>query len=166
MGIQGKISCLSSWTKPEEIRSYCEEAKLYGYQYVTVLPFYVPLAKAYLKGSSVMVNAFIDYPLGQSSAKGKAYTAADAVKRGADLLTIFPNLAAIKMGDLTFLKGEASLIRSSCPHTQIIYLMASSFSPVEGTKIRSALSGLSIGLDFSGELTDPIPTKKPPLSGK
>src|SRR3954469_14001466 len=73
--------------KPEatrdEVVKLCEEARKHHFASVCVNTTWVPLCKALLSGSDVMVCAVVGFPLGAMTPTAKAYEARDAVRQGA-----------------------------------------------------------------------------------
>src|SRR5499427_10512693 len=73
--------------KPEatrdEIVKLCEEARKHHFASVCVNTTWVPLCKALLAGSDVMVCAVVGFPLGAMSPQAKAYEAREAMRQGA-----------------------------------------------------------------------------------
>lgn len=89
--------------KPEatrdDIKRLCEEARRYGFASVCVNTTWVPVAKALLRGSGVMVCAVVGFPLGAMTPTAKAYEAKEAVRQGADEIDMVMNIGALKSRD-------------------------------------------------------------------
>jgi deoxyribose-phosphate aldolase len=89
--------------KPEAVRDdvvkLCEEARKHQFASVCVNSHWVPLAKAMLAGSGVMVCAVVGFPLGAMSPSAKAYEAREAVRQGASEIDMVINLGALKSKD-------------------------------------------------------------------
>jgi len=89
--------------KPEAVREdivkLCDEARKYKFASVCVNTTWVPLAKALLANSGVMVCAVVGFPLGAMSPEAKAYEAREAVRQGASEIDMVINLGALKSKD-------------------------------------------------------------------
>jgi deoxyribose-phosphate aldolase len=89
--------------KPEatrdEVVKLCEEARKYKFASVCVNTTWVPLCKALLAGSGVMVCCVVGFPLGAMAPTAKAYEARDAVRQGAQEVDMVINIGALKSKD-------------------------------------------------------------------
>ena len=78
------------------VKNKCQDAIEYDFASVCVNSAFIPLAARLLKGSSVKVCSMIDYPLGSSTSKTKAFETKDAIKNGAQEIDMSINISAIK----------------------------------------------------------------------
>lgn len=97
----------------EDIAKLCRNAMKYGFETVCVAPCYVTLAKELLEGSNVNIGTVISYKNGTSTPKTKAYEAIDAIEMGADEITMFVNIGALKDNDYAYVKSEIEEVRDS-----------------------------------------------------
>jgi len=88
-------------------RAFFEQAAAYHFASVAILPLYVDLAAAVLKGTQTKVDAAIAYPLSAVPGSMKAAETADAVQRGADEIDYVMNVGALKSGEYGLLVEEA-----------------------------------------------------------
>ena len=79
-----------------DIEKLCEEAKKYNFASVCVNPYWVSLASALLKNSTVKVCTVIGFPLGATSSESKAYETEIAILQGADEVDMVINVGAMK----------------------------------------------------------------------
>lgn len=103
----------------DDIRKLCLEAKQYDFMSVCVNPFYVPVAKRLLEGSSVKVCTVIGFPLGQMSPYAKREEAKDAVRMGADEVDMVLNVAMVKEGEYEFVEREIRQIKEAIGQTTL-----------------------------------------------
>src|SRR5512140_3504252 len=86
--------------KPEatrdEVVKLCEEARKHRFASVCVNTTWVPLCKAMLAGTDVMVCAVVGFPLGAMTPSAKAYEAREAVRQGAKEIDMVINIGALK----------------------------------------------------------------------
>jgi len=89
--------------KPEATRAdvvkVCREARQYGFASVCVNPYWVPLVKAELTGSSVKVCTVVGFPLGATSTEAKVAETAAALRSGAEEIDMVINIGALRSGD-------------------------------------------------------------------
>lgn len=78
-----------------EIKALCDEGLKYGVASVCIPPAHVSGAARYL-GGRLSVCTVIGFPNGYSTARVKAFEAADAVKNGADEIDMVINLGMVK----------------------------------------------------------------------
>jgi len=106
--------------KPEatrdEVVKLCEEARKYRFASVCVNTTWVPVCKAMLAGTDVMVCAVVGFPLGAMSPQAKAYEAREAVRQGAKEIDMVINIGALKSRDYeTVFEDICRVVKSSAP---------------------------------------------------
>jgi deoxyribose-phosphate aldolase len=82
-----------------DIVKICREARQYSFASVCVNPYWVPLVKAELAGSSVKVCTVVGFPLGATTTASKVAETADAIRNGAQEIDMVINIGALKSGD-------------------------------------------------------------------
>jgi len=96
--------------KPEATRAdilkVCREARQYGFSSVCVNPYWVPVVRAELQGSSVKVCSVIGFPLGATSTEAKVAESAAALRAGAQELDMVINVGALRSGDHQAVKSD------------------------------------------------------------
>jgi deoxyribose-phosphate aldolase len=96
--------------KPEATRAdvvkICREAREYQFASVCVNPYWVPVVKAELAGSSVKVCTVIGFPLGATSTEGKVCETAAALRAGAQEIDMVMNVGALRSGDTDTVKTD------------------------------------------------------------
>jgi deoxyribose-phosphate aldolase len=89
--------------KPEATRAdllkVCQEARQYGFATVCVNPYWVPLVRGELAGSTVKVCTVVGFPLGATSTEAKVAEAAAALRAGAQEIDMVMNVGALRSGD-------------------------------------------------------------------
>jgi deoxyribose-phosphate aldolase len=119
--------------KPEatraEVVKLCEEAKQHRFASVCVNTTWVPLCKALLAGTDVMVCAVVGFPLGAMTPSAKAYEAREAVRQGAREIDMVINLGALKSRDYeTVFEDICRVVKASAPAGVKVILETSSLS--------------------------------------
>jgi deoxyribose-phosphate aldolase len=89
--------------KPEATRAdvlkVCQEARQYGFASVCVNPYWVPLVRGELAGSSVKVCTVVGFPLGATSTEAKVAETEAALRAGAQEIDMVINVGALRSGD-------------------------------------------------------------------
>jgi deoxyribose-phosphate aldolase len=106
--------------KPEatrdEVVKLCEEARKHRFASVCVNTTWVPLCKAMLAGTDVMVCAVVGFPLGAMTPTAKAYEAREAVRQGAKEIDMVINIGALKSRDYeTVFEDICRVVKSAAP---------------------------------------------------
>ena len=106
--------------KPEatrdEVVKLCAEAKQYRFASVCVNTTWVPLCKALLAGTDVMVCAVVGFPLGAMSPTAKAYEAREAMRQGAREIDMVINIGALKSRDYeTVFEDICRVVKCAAP---------------------------------------------------
>ena len=106
--------------KPEatraEVVALCEDAKKHRFASVCVNTTWVPLCKALLAGTDVMVCAVVGFPLGAMLPTAKAYEAREAVRQGAREIDMVINLGALKSRDYeTVFEDICRVVKAAAP---------------------------------------------------
>jgi deoxyribose-phosphate aldolase len=106
--------------KPEatrdEVVKLCEEARKHRFASVCVNTTWVPLCKAMLAGTDVMVCAVVGFPLGAMTPSAKAYEAREAMRQGAKEIDMVINIGALKSRDYeTVFEDICRVVKSAAP---------------------------------------------------
>lgn len=122
--------------KPEVVRDdvvkLCEEARKHAFASVCVNSTWVPLAKALLAGSDVMVCAVVGFPLGAMSPNAKAYEAREAVRQGASEIDMVINIGALKSRDYeTVFEDICRVVKAARPGKVKVILETSALDDEE-----------------------------------
>ena len=133
--------------KPEatrdEVVKLCEEAKKHHFASVCVNTTWVPLCKAMLAGSDVMVCAVVGFPLGAMAPTAKAYEAREAVRQGAKEIDMVINIGALKSRDYeTVFEDICRVVKSAAPAGVKVILETSALD-MEQKIIACAMSKLA-----------------------
>ncbi len=133
--------------KPEatrdEVVKLCEEAKQHRFASVCVNTTWVPLCKALLSGTDVMVCAVVGFPLGAMAPTAKAYEAREAVRQGAREIDMVINIGALKSRDYeTVFEDICRVVKASAPSGVKVILETSALN-MEEKIIGCAMSKLA-----------------------
>lgn len=127
----------------EEVVKLCEEARKHRFASVCVNTTWVPLCKAMLANTGVMVCAVVGFPLGAMTPAAKAYEAREAVRQGAREIDMVINIGALKSKDYeTVFEDICRVVKASAPAGVKVILETSSLTHDEKV-IGCALSKLA-----------------------
>ena len=133
--------------KPEatrdEVVKLCEEARAHRFASVCVNTTWVPLCKALLSGSDVMVCAVVGFPLGAMSPSAKAYEAREAMRQGAREIDMVINIGALKSRDYETVFEDICRVVKSCAPAQVKVILETSALDTEQKIIGCTLSKLA-----------------------
>ena len=103
-------TALQAFADEAEISKLCKEAKTYGFASVCINPSYIPFAVKKLEGSNVKVCTVIGFPLGADTTETKAFSAEDAVLKGADELDMVINVGEAKNNNFIYIEKEIKAV--------------------------------------------------------
>lgn len=116
----------------DDIVTLCEEARKHHFASVCVNSTWVPLAKALLAGTDVMVCAVVGFPLGAMTPTAKAYEAREAVRQGAREIDMVINIGALKSGDFeTVFEDICRVVKAARPAGVKVIIEAASLTDQE-----------------------------------
>ncbi|MCL6429232.1 MAG: deoxyribose-phosphate aldolase [Anaerolineae bacterium] len=134
---------------PEQVRSLCSEARMYGFASVCVNPCYVPLAARLLEGSGVRVSTVAGFPLGANTRLVKAYEAQRAILDGAREIDMVLNIGALKAGDLDAVEEDIRAVVEVCHATgALLKVILETGFLTDAEKIEACRRAVSAGADF------------------
>jgi deoxyribose-phosphate aldolase len=116
----------------DEVAKLCEEARTHRFASVCVNTTWVPLCKALLAGTDVMVCAVVGFPLGAMTPTAKAYEAREAVRQGAREIDMVINIGALKSRDYeTVYEDICRVVKASKPAGVKVILETSALNQEE-----------------------------------
>lgn len=105
---------LKAYATAEDIKSFCREAKEFGFKSVMVNPSQIARCAEILKGSEVMIGTVVGFPLGQMTVESKLFEASDAIDRGADEIDYVINIGEAKSGNWSYIEDEMARMTELC----------------------------------------------------
>jgi deoxyribose-phosphate aldolase len=99
-----------------DVERLCEEAKLYGFCAVCVLPALLPVAVACLKGSPVIPCTVAGFPLGAATTASKAFEAGEAAATGAREVDMVLAVWAIRDRQYNLAQADISAVVKAVGH--------------------------------------------------
>lgn len=103
-------TALQAFADEAEISKLCKEATTYGFASVCINPSYIPFAVKKLAGSNVKVCTVIGFPLGADTTETKAFSAEDAVLKGADELDMVINVGEAKNNNFNYVEKDIKAV--------------------------------------------------------
>lgn len=101
-------------TTEADLKKVCDDAVKYGFCSVAVNTGMVSACAEFLKGSDVLVDAAVGFPLGITTIDCKVCETEEAIKNGAGEIDYVINIGKIKQGDTDYIKEEMKKIVSVC----------------------------------------------------
>ena len=105
---------LKASTTEAQLKKVCDEAVKYGFCSVAVNTGMVKKCAEFLKGSGVLTDAAVRFPLGITTVETKVFEAEDAVKNGADEIDAVINIGWLKDKKYAELISEINEIKKAC----------------------------------------------------
>jgi deoxyribose-phosphate aldolase len=100
----------------QDVVKLCDEARKHRFASVCVNSTWVPVCKALLGDTDVMVCAVVGFPLGAMAPTAKAYEAREAVRQGAREIDMVINVGALKSKDYeTVFEDICRVVKASAP---------------------------------------------------
>jgi deoxyribose-phosphate aldolase len=134
--------------KIEQIKTLCEEAKEHDFMSVCVNPFFVPVARKLLEGSSVKVCTVIGFPLGANTPSVKVYEAKKAVEDGADEVDMVQNISMAKEHDYEFIENEIRQIKEAVGPDIVLKVILETCLLTDGEIRECSIAAKKAGADF------------------
>jgi deoxyribose-phosphate aldolase len=100
---------------PDQVVTFCAEARRAGFGAVCLPPVWVPLAARCLQGSSTRVCTVVGFPLGATSPGAKAEEARIAVAEGAAEIDMVLSVGHLKAGLGGVVRADIEAVRKTCP---------------------------------------------------
>lgn len=98
----------------DELRVICELAMKYGFHTVAINAGTTAVCYEMVKGSDVLVDSAVGFPLGITSIPVKVFETEDCIKNGAGEIDYVINVGKAKEGDWAYIKEEMEAIVSVC----------------------------------------------------
>ena len=119
-----ECDCLSPAATRTELKNLCREGERLGLGGIVVLPAFVKACVAYLGNDpSCSLIAPVSYPHGGDSTESKLAATKRAVKDGVDEVEVYAPFAAIKEGNMAYVKREfKKLVKKARPRALRIVL--------------------------------------------
>ena len=101
-------------TTANDLKKVCDDAIKYGFCSVAVNTGMVKACAEFLKGSDVLVDAAVGFPLGITTIDLKVTETEEAIKNGAGEIDYVVNIGKVKEGNFDYLKKEMEEIVAVC----------------------------------------------------
>lgn len=98
---------------------HCEQAITYGFKTVAINNAGIVICREYLRGSNILIDAAVSFPLGQSTLETKLMETLDAIEKGADEVDYVINVAEVKNRNWAYIEKEMQGIVDICRDSQV-----------------------------------------------
>ncbi len=134
---------------PAEIERLCAEAREHGFASVCINPRFVPLAARLLRGTRILVDTVIGFPLGASMTLAKAVEGELAIAQGARELDMVIAVGALKGGALDEVGLDiAALVAVGHAHHAVVKVILETALLSAEEQVRACLLARQAGADF------------------
>lgn len=103
-----------------DLKKLCEEAVKYGFHTVAINTGTTKVCAEFLKGTDVLVDSAVGFPLGITTIESKVFETEDAIKNGAGEIDYVINVGKMKAGDTAYIKDEMEQIVAACHKHNVI----------------------------------------------
>jgi len=131
----------------QDLTRTCLEAAKFSFASVAVNPVHVHRCAVLLRDSGVKVDAAIGFPSGGFTIDNKVFETRDALARGADEIDFVMNVAALKAGDLDYVRREMKALRAAT-EGHVVKVILETCLLTEAEKIAACQLAVEAGLDF------------------
>ncbi|KZT52495.1 deoxyribose-phosphate aldolase [Calocera cornea HHB12733] len=107
------VSLLHPTMTDAEILAGLEQAKEYDTATACVKPYSIPVAKEFLRGTTVKVCPVIAFPHGNSTTKVKVFEAVEAVAAGGEEIDMVINIGKALGGDWAYVEEEIKAVNDA-----------------------------------------------------
>lgn len=132
----------------EEIKSFCEEAKHFGFASVCINPTHVANAAEYLRGTPVKVCTVIGFPLGATTPIVKVIETRDAIANGAEEVDMVINIGALKSGNDDLVKRDIEAVVNAAKNKATVKVILETALLTKDQIIKGCLMAKMAGADF------------------
>lgn len=98
----------------EDWHTLCQQAMDYEFKTVAINNAGIAVCGEYLKGSPVLVDAAVSFPLGQCTLETKVFETRDAILKGAGEVDYVINISELKNGNWAYIEKEMKQIVAVC----------------------------------------------------
>lgn len=98
----------------------CDLSREYGFKTVAINNAGIEYCSELLKGSEVLVDAAVSFPLGQSTIETKVFETEDAINKGAGEVDYVINIVELKNRNYDYIRREMEEIVAVCKKHKVI----------------------------------------------
>ena len=133
----------------KDLKVLCDEAKEYGFGFVAVNPAWVSYCKKELAGTSVLVDAAVGFPLGQTLSITKKEEARHCIAAGADEIDMVMNVGMLIAGEEEYVYQDIHGVVKLCHEAGIsCKVIIETCLLTEEQKIKACIIAEEAGADF------------------
>lgn len=99
---------------------HCQDAIKYNFKTVAINNANIEFCKEQLKGTDILCDAAVGFPLGQNTIETKVFETKDAIEKGAGEVDYVINIVEVKNQNWNYLEEEMSRIVDLCNNYNIV----------------------------------------------
>ena len=111
---------LKPYATDEDLKQLCRTAREYNFKTVAINNCHIPLCNKELKGTDILTDAAVGFPLGAMTIEAKVYEAEDAIAKGAGEVDYVVNIGKVKSGRWDYVREEMERIVEACHRHSIV----------------------------------------------
>ena len=131
-----------------QVAKICDEALAHNFASVCVNQYYTKFVAEKLKGSDVKVCTVVDFPLGMSDTRVKAFETRAAIEDGAQEVDMVINVGALKDGKYDFVRSDIQTLKEVCGKDIVLKVIIETCFLTDDEKIRMCDIVTSAGADY------------------
>lgn len=132
----------------EDIKKLCKEAAENNFASVCVNPYYVPLARKLLEGTSVKTCCVIGFPIGANTIETKSFETKDACDKGAQEVDMVINVSALKSGEWDYVKRDIEGVVNAAKGKALVKVIIETNLLTNDEKVKVCEIAKLAGADF------------------
>jgi deoxyribose-phosphate aldolase len=141
-------ACLRPEATAASMDRLCEEATRLGFHGVCVSPGRVAYVARRLQGTDVRVCSVVDFPLGASTRRAKAFEAREAVSDGASEIHVAINVGLLKSRDYRGVEEDIRAVRRATRRATVLNVIIETVLLSEEEKVLACELSRKAGADF------------------
>jgi deoxyribose-phosphate aldolase len=138
---------LTPYKSMGSMKRLCEEAKAYHFYSVCINPYWTRFCTNELKGTDIIVDTVVGFPLGQTTTKEKVLETKEAIEEGASEIDMVMNVAAFKDKNFDFVREDIKAVAEATGGNPVKVILETGYLTYEEITIACKLVK-EAGADF------------------
>jgi deoxyribose-phosphate aldolase len=118
---------LRAYASEVDIKELCDKAVRYGFASVAINPVWTSYCARFLKGTGILVDPCIGFPLGANTAHIKIEETREAIRNGANEVDMVINIGALKSGYRDYVEKEIAAVVKAAGDIPVKVILETSY---------------------------------------
>jgi len=105
---------VKAYATDQDLKNLCQQARKYHFNSVAINDCHIIMCLEQLKGTDVLCDASVGFPLGANTIEAKVFEAEDAISKGGGEIDYVVNIGKVKSGEWDYVKEEMERIVAVC----------------------------------------------------